>query len=121
MRSSFQKRSVPNAPAISACQAHKRSAMPWQPGIFRSGPTSRLPMIPAELSGLEAGELAAINLALVLRCPVLIDERLGRQVARRRGLTVIPAVAPILDQWLESGYFLSAALIKAVLSQAGEP
>ena len=88
-----------------------------------------------ELSGLDAGELAAINLALLLRCRVLMDERLGRQAARRRGLVVIgssgflidakrrgliPAVAPILDQWLQSGYFLSGALVKAVLSRAGE-
>lgn len=88
-----------------------------------------------ELSGLDAGELAAIHLALALQCPVLMDERLGRQAARQRGLTVIgsaglllgakqrgliPAVAPILDQWRQSGYFLSAAVIKAVLERAGE-
>ena len=87
------------------------------------------------LTGLDAGELAAIHLALALQCPVLMDERLGRQVARRRGLTVIgsaglllgakqrglvPAVAPILDQWRQSGYFLSEALIKALLERAGE-
>lgn len=88
-----------------------------------------------EPTGLDAGELAAIHLALALQCPVLMDERLGRQVARRRGLTVIgsaglllgakqrglvPAVAPILDQWRQSGYFLSEAVIKAVLERAGE-
>ncbi len=88
-----------------------------------------------ELTGLDAGELAAIHLASALQCPVLMDERLGRQAARRRGLTVIgsaglllgakqrgliPAVAPILDQWWRSGYFLSAAVIKAVLERAGE-
>lgn len=88
-----------------------------------------------ELTGLDAGELAAIHLALALQCPVLMDERLGRQVARHRGLTVIgsaglllgakqrglvPAVAPILDQWRQSGYFLSEAVIKAVLERAGE-
>jgi predicted nucleic acid-binding protein len=87
------------------------------------------------LTGLDAGELAAIHLALALQCPVLMDERLGRQVARRRGLTVIGsaglllgakqrglvrAVAPILDQWRQSGYFLSDAVIKAVLERAGE-
>lgn len=88
-----------------------------------------------ELSGLDAGELAAIHLASALQCPVLMDERLGRQAARRRGLTVIgsaglllgakqrgliPAVAPVLDQWRQSGYFLSAAVVKAVLERAGE-
>ncbi|MGE0666803.1 MAG: DUF3368 domain-containing protein [Sphingomonadales bacterium] len=88
-----------------------------------------------ELSGLGAGELAAIHLAQDLQCPVLMDERLGRQVARHRGLTVIgsaglllaakklgliPAVAPILSEWQQSGYFLSEALIKAMLVRAGE-
>lgn len=89
----------------------------------------------AELSGLDAGELAAIHLAAALQCPVLIDERLGRQAARARGLTVIgsaglllaakqrgliPAVAPILSQWRQSGYFLSVGMIEAVLKRAGE-
>jgi len=88
-----------------------------------------------ELSGLDAGELAAIHLASALQCPVLMDERLGRRVAQRRGLAVIgsaglllaakqrgliPAVAPILDQWRQSGYFLSAGVVRAVLEHACE-
>lgn len=85
--------------------------------------------------GLDSGELAAIQLALVLKCPVLMDERLGRQAAQRRGLSVIgsagllvdakqrgliPAVRPILDQWRQGGYFLSPSIIEAVLKRAGE-
>jgi uncharacterized protein len=85
--------------------------------------------------GLDAGELAAINLAMTLQCPVLMDERLGRMAAQRRGLSVIgsagllleakqrgliPAVAPILDQWRQAGYFLSATVVEAVLKRAGE-
>jgi len=88
-----------------------------------------------ELSGLDAGERAAIHLACALQCPVLMDERRGRQAARRRGLSVIggaglrlnarergliPALGPILERWRQSGYFLSATLVKAVLEQAGE-
>jgi predicted nucleic acid-binding protein len=46
------------------------------------------------LTGLDAG--AAIHLALALQCPVLMDERLGRQVARRRGLTVIGSAGLLL-------------------------
>ena len=34
-----------------------------------------------ELSALDAGERAAIHLAEALQCPVLMDERLGRQAA----------------------------------------
>lgn len=89
----------------------------------------------AELSGLDAGERAAILLALELKCPVLMDERLGRQAAQAQGLAVIgsaglllaakqrgliPAVAPVLDQWRQSGYFLSASVVNAVLERAGE-
>lgn len=89
----------------------------------------------AELSGLDAGERAAILLALEFKCPVLMDERLGRQAAQSQGLTVIgsaglllaakqrgliPAVAPILDQWRRAGYFLSPAVVEAVLHRAGE-
>jgi len=78
---------------------------------------------------------AAIHLAHALQCPVLMDERRGRRAARRRGLTVIgsaglllqakergliPALAPILERWRQSGYFLSATLVKEVLERAGE-
>jgi len=88
-----------------------------------------------ELSGLDAGERAAIRLARALQCPVLMDECRGRQAARRGGLSVIgsaglllnakergliPALAPVLERWRRSGYFLSATLVKAVLEQAGE-
>jgi predicted nucleic acid-binding protein len=85
---------------------------------------------------LDAGEKAALVLALQLRQAVLMDERLGRQVAalheipvigssgvllaaKRRGL--IRAVKPILTQWQTLGYFLSPALLAAVPTRAGEP
>lgn len=84
---------------------------------------------------LDAGELSALALARDLGCPVLMDERLGRQVARLHGIPVIgsagvllaakarglvPAVAPILTTWRGWGYFLAPELMKAVLSRAGE-
>lgn len=86
-------------------------------------------------AGLGAGEIAAIDLALELKCAVLMDERLGRQAARQHGLTVIGsagillaakqrglivAIAPFLEQWRRAGYFLSADVIRAVLERAGE-
>jgi len=76
-----------------------------------------------------------MRLALALQCPVLMDERLGREVARRKGFTemgraglllvakrqgLIPAIAPILDQWRRSGYFLSSDLVRTLLKRAGE-
>jgi predicted nucleic acid-binding protein len=88
-----------------------------------------------ETPALDEGERAAIALAQALGCPLLIDERHGRQAALRGGLTVIgslgilleakrrgaiPAVAPIVQQWRAWGYFLSESLVKAVLERAGE-
>jgi predicted nucleic acid-binding protein len=88
-----------------------------------------------DVFALDAGEKAALALARQLRQPVLMDERLGRQVAalhkipvigsagvllaaKRRGL--IPAVQPILAQWQTHGYFLAPSLLTAVLTRAGE-
>jgi len=87
------------------------------------------------IAALDAGELAALALALHLKQPVLMDERLGRQVAalhqiavvgsagvllmaKRRGL--IAAVGPVLASWQAMGYFLAPALLQAVLARAGE-
>jgi hypothetical protein len=84
---------------------------------------------------LGAGELAAIALARHLRCPVLMDDRLGRHVARLHGIPVIgsagvllaakargsiPAIAPILAEWKQWGYFLASDLLISVLARAGE-
>lgn len=119
---------LPGARAVRA--AVEAGHIQVRPDVIRAGedPDDRV-------SGLDVGELAAIRLALALQCPVLMDERLGRQAARRRGLTVIgsaglllgakqhgliSAVAPILHQWRQSGYFLSAAVVQAVLERAGE-
>lgn len=88
-----------------------------------------------ELAGLDAGERAAITMARALSCPVLMDERLGRQAAHRQGVAVIgsigilleakrqnalPAIAPVLEQWRAWGYFLSDALIRVAIAKAGE-
>lgn len=90
---------------------------------------------PGATSILGAGELSALALARDLGCPVLMDERLGRQVARAHGIPVIgsagillaakargllPAVAPILTTWRAWGYFLAPELLNAVLARAGE-
>jgi predicted nucleic acid-binding protein len=88
-----------------------------------------------QVANLGAGELAAIALALDRNCPVLMDERLGRNVATLNRLTVvgsvgllvaakrrglIEAVGPILSMWSSWGYFLSPKLIEATLSAADE-
>lgn len=88
-----------------------------------------------DIPALDEGELAAIALAITLRCPVLMDERLGRRVASQNGVVVIgsaglliaakqrgliPALRPILEAWTGWGYYLSADLKAAVFARAGE-
>ena len=84
---------------------------------------------------LDAGESAAIRLALKMSVPVLIDERTGRTIATKLGLRVIgtggvllaakkrgliDAVKPLLDAIAGNGYHLSEALVRAILHRAGE-
>lgn len=84
---------------------------------------------------IDVGEAQAIALAQSLRCGVLMDELLGRGVAKRLGLPVIgvlgvllqgkrsghiAAVRPSLDALVLARYRVSDALIKEVLKQADE-
>lgn len=104
-------------------------------GLIDIRPDVEVPWSEGAPPMLDAGELAVLALARDLGCPVLMDERLGRQVARLHDVPVIgsagillaakargllPAVAPILTNWGEWGYFLSPELLKAVLARAGE-
>lgn len=84
---------------------------------------------------IDAGEAQAIALAQSLRCGVLIDDLLGRGVAKRMGLPVIgvlgvllqakraghiAAIRPSLDALVLARYRVSDTLIAAVLKQANE-
>lgn len=84
---------------------------------------------------LDAGETAAILLALKLSASVLIDEKLGRSIAAKLGLSVIgsagvllaakkrgliDSVRPILDAFSSNGYHFPDALIRAIVLRAGE-
>ncbi len=87
------------------------------------------------LPALGQGEVSAIALAMEVGCPVLMDECLGRRVASVHGVRVIgsaailiaakergliPAVTLVLADWRAAGYFLSEALLRAVLQRAVE-
>ncbi len=50
------------------------------------------PAAPMEFPTLDAGESAAIALALELNSPLMIDERDGRDIARAQGIAVIGAI-----------------------------
>ena len=84
---------------------------------------------------LDAGESAAIRLAQVMNAAVLMDERLGRAVARRLGLPVIGSLGVLIaakrsgllvslktaiDQMQDNGYYMAEALIREALHKAGE-
>ena len=84
---------------------------------------------------LDVGEQQAIALAYARNTTLIIDERLGRQAARRLGLTVtgstgvlieakqrgyIPSVRPLLEAARQQGYWLSDELIAIAVKMAGE-
>ena len=86
---------------------------------------------------LDEGEAEAVALAVELKADLLlVDERRGRAVAARLGLTVIgllgvlveakhqgylPAIKPVLDALLvQAGFWVSQQLYSYVLQVAGE-
>lgn len=84
---------------------------------------------------LDDGEKEAIAAAHASQCPVLMDEAIGRGVARKLGVQTIGslgillaakqrgailAVAPIIEDWRAGGYFLGERLVAELLMRAGE-
>ncbi len=84
---------------------------------------------------LDVGESQAIALAHSLQCPVLLDERRGRIVAKQKkveilgtiGLLItakkekmIPEISGLLQKISTNGYRISPALIQQALAIAGE-
>src|SRR3990167_1153424 len=81
---------------------------------------------------LDKGEAHAISLAHALNLPLVIDEKLGRGIAKELGVKIIGTIGilllakqkgiikkikPILDELKNGHYFLSDALIKDVLQR----
>ena len=90
---------------------------------------------PLLIPQLDEGETAAIRLAREIGASLLIDERLGRAVARRLGLAVIGSVgvliaakrqglvgsvAALIEQMRNNGYYIADALVREALQRAGE-
>lgn len=85
--------------------------------------------------GLDAGETQAILLAKQSNCPVLMDEKRGRAVAKREAINVlgtvglllaskqeglIPEISSLLEKMLEHQYRLAPELVERVKVMAGE-
>lgn len=129
-------------PKIVALECTQDTAKPGASGIIAALDADQLLIhqgqdarLPSEVPNLDAGEAAAIALAKALAAPVLMDEKLGRVVAKLHNVPVIgsagvllaakqqgviAAVSPILQAWQATGYFLADALLTEVLLRAGE-
>ena len=90
---------------------------------------------PALLVSLDAGEAAAIPLAVRMRATLLVDDADARVVAQARGLAIVGtlgilllakraghlvAVAPVIARVTELGLYASPELLRRVLRAAGE-
>ena len=95
--------------------------------------------VPAYLAlvpDLGAGEASVLALAAETpNCTVIMDDRLGRRMARRQGVRLtgtvglllkakngglVPSIAPLLDDLARAGFYLGEAFRFDVLSLAGE-
>ena len=107
--------------AVNSGLFEVRADVPWPAGL-------REPR-------LDAGELAALAMALQSHAGLLIDEARGRREAVKLGIKVvgvcglllfakregwIAEVTPLLDHLRISGYYISPALRESVLLQSGE-
>jgi predicted nucleic acid-binding protein len=113
---------------------------PSAPGVDALRQATWLRVVGTELPqlvlGLDPGETAAIFLAEQIHADLLLmDERLGRQVAQSRGLAVrgtlgllvqaremgaLPALRPVLDALVADGFRIAPALVREALSRVGE-
>lgn len=107
------------------------------PNWIRQQSPTMIPPFLLAMRGLDAGESAAISLAIEIRADaILIDERRGHSAATQLGLTTIgvfgiliqakaagfvPEIRSILDRLdRNAGFFMSAELRDEVLRRAGE-
>ena len=96
---------------------------------------SDLAGVPKEFLLLGVGEMEVIAAAKARRCIVLLDEVVGRMVAKQMGVRVtgslgvllkakewgvLESIAPIVQAWKSAGYFLGDQVVADILRRAGE-
>jgi predicted nucleic acid-binding protein len=103
--------------------------------VKRDNPPTHLSL--ADRAFLDWGEIAAIELALEIKADLLLmDEKKGREVARRHGLSVGGLLGELLHSkqrgWIadlkseirllrsEARFFISAEVERSILAEAGE-
>jgi predicted nucleic acid-binding protein len=104
-------------------------------GALRCATSVDLSILTAIPPLIDLGESEAIALAKAENLPVLIDERIGREVAKQQGvprigsigillqaknMSLVAEITPILEMWKIAGYRLSAGLLSNAIRLAGE-
>ena len=129
-------------PAVALEFARLASSVPRFAGLtlpkaIRQQAPNTVPALLSSAIGLDAGETAALALAVEIQADVvLLDERRGREVASQLGLRTIgilgllpeaksagflAAVGPVLDDLQrEAGFWIAKPLRQQVLRLAGE-
>lgn len=132
LRDLFGEVLIPPAVALELRRAH-----PLLPAFIRVAPVTDLAWVAELVTELDRGEAEAIALARQVRADaLLIDEKLGRRVARRAGLHVVGLlgvfaeakhagllanVGTILDELVtNAGFYISPALRHEVLRSVKE-
>jgi uncharacterized protein len=129
-------------PAVAAefvaltISAPRFSGLDLPAGIREQSPVTLLPAV-LGAKGIDAGEAAALSLAVEIRADaILIDERLGHEIALRLGLNtiglsgillrakavgILPQIAPVIEALeRDAGFWISEKLRAKVLELAGE-
>ena len=107
------------------------SRLPW----LKMRPLADSTLLPA-IVDLGPGEAEVLALGLAHpNCLLILDDQLGRQIARLNNLTYtgtvgllikakregfLPAIAPVLDELQRTNIWLDKALIQLVLAEANE-
>ncbi len=133
------------APSVVFAECVKNATKPGATAVLAAHAAKEIEVAPSinsdaiaifnGIANLDEGETAALALAFERDCPVLMDERLGRKMAKLHTIPVIGSlgvllaakdrglikeIAPTLVEWRAWGYFIAPSLLEEALSRAKE-